>query len=76
MAFFNNIRRLTKGTVWRLAFVFFLFDGFVKAPRWNFDLVLSQFFNTAMWTTILIVIGLSYLLSLTRKRSIKLKVLT
>lgn len=76
MAFFNNIRRLTKGTVWRLAFVLFLFDGFVKSPRWNFDIVLAQFLNTAMWTTILIVIGLSYLLSMTRKRSIKLKVLT
>jgi len=76
MAFFNNIRRLTKGTVWRLAFVLFLFDGFVKSPRWNFDIVLAQFLNTAMWTTIFIVIGLSYLLSMARKRSIKLKVLT
>ena len=75
MAFVNNVRQLARSTVWRLAFVFFLFDGFVKAPRWNFDLVLAQFFNTAMWTTILIVLGLSYLLSSFPKLNYKFKLL-
>ncbi len=65
MPIFNNIRRYSKFLVWRVAFIFIVFESFVKAPRWNFDIVFAQFLNLAMWSAIFIIAITAYYISST-----------
>lgn len=48
-------------SVFAIAMLFILFESFVKAPRWNFDIVFAQMLNLAMWASLAVIWALNYL---------------
>lgn len=54
MSFFNRKWIQTqKRNVWIIAIGFTLVEGFLKAPRWNFDIVFTYLLDLGMWSAFL-----------------------
>lgn len=54
IAFMSNLwMRVKKYSIWTTAIAFSLVESFLKAPRWNFDIVFTNFLNLGMWSAFL-----------------------
>lgn len=53
----------TSQSVWVLAFCFGLFDSFLKAPRFNFDIIFTSALQLGMWSAFVMVFVLVALLT-------------
>lgn len=49
-------------SVWVIAFCFSLFESFLKAPRYNFDIIFSTALKLGMWSAFITVIAIMALL--------------
>jgi oligosaccharide repeat unit polymerase len=61
----NRIWTSSRPSLWKIGFCFGLLESFIKAPRWNFDIVFSYALDLGMWAAYGIValavgIGLHY----------------
>lgn len=50
-----------KFSIWFTAICFALVEAFLKAPRWNFDIIFTYFFDLGMWMAFITVFGLLWL---------------
>lgn len=51
----NVLHNYYKYSVWSIAVCFATVESFLKAPRWNFDIIFSYFLDLGMWTAFFIV---------------------
>lgn len=62
--------------IWIMAVSFSLIESFLKAPRWNFDIIFTQMISLGMWSSIFSVIVLYFIIQfLENKYSILTKYL-
>lgn len=45
----NKVWTFTKPSIWKITLCFGLFESFIKAPRWNYDIVFSYALDLGMW---------------------------
>lgn len=70
MSVINKVWNKSKRhTVWGIAIGFSMVESFIKAPRWNFDIIFQYFLDLGMWMAFISVFILSMLLR--RKYDVK-----
>lgn len=57
-------------SIWLAAIGFALVEAFLKAPRWNFDIIFTYFFDLGMWMAFIAVFGLLWLVQWWPKRGV------
>lgn len=56
-----------KHTAWGIAIGFSMVESFIKAPRWNFDIIFQYFLDLGMWMAFLAVFIMTALLRMRHK---------
>ena len=69
MSWMNRWLEVKRAGILKLTLLFVVFESFVKAPRWNFDIIVTPFLTLAMWATLALIFGLSHLIY-ARRRSV------
>lgn len=71
MSWFNRWFGVKRATILKLTLLFVVFESFVKAPRWNFDIIVTPFLTLAMWMSFIAIFGLSHLIYARRRSNEK-----
>ncbi len=56
-----------KASIWRIAFGFAIFEAFIKAPRWYYDIIVTYALDIALWFSIFALFAFTYKMNKNRK---------